>query len=416
MLLEFRVKNFCCLRDEQIFSMVASSSRALWNSNTTSTGIKAAPHILNSAVIYGANAGGKTTLIRAFRTMRNIVLYSSTKPTKLYSQAKRSVVPFMLDKEYASSPTSFEVKFIKDGIRYEYGFTCTSEKIFHEYLDVYKTAKPQRWFERELVGNTYIYKFSSHFKGQKRSWQEQTRDDALFLSTAVQFNSEMLSPIFFFFIDDIFIVSSVSLLKSIFPIIESLYKSKKLQGKLCDFLRGADISIDSIDIRKKEISVLDADDSEPVPQQYEILFKHKTSSGEATFPLADESLGTQNLFYLYMPLFSGLKNGETLIIDELDSSLHPLVVAQLIKVYHSKELNSLGAQLIFTTHDTSLLKGINKTLFRRDQVWFVEKNMEQASELYSLAEFNSTNDNDAEKSYFQGRYGGLPIISFDVEG
>lgn len=111
-----------------------------------------------------------------------------------------------------------------------------------------------------------------------------------------------------------------------------------------------------------------------------------------------------------------MEKRKTIIIDELDSSLHSLVVAQLIKVYHSKELNPLGVQLIFTTHDTSLLKGINKTLFRRDKVWFVEKNIEQASELYSLAEFNSTNDNDAEKSYFQGCYGGLPIISFDVEG
>ena len=415
MLLEFRVKNFRCLRDEQVLSMVASSDKTLQEKNTTPTGIKGIPYALNSAAIYGANAGGKTTIIRALATMQHIVLHSATKPSQNKLQTNLPITTFLLDTESSALPTNFEVSFVKQGIRYEYGFSCTPEKILTEYLDVYKTAQPQRWFERRLVDDKYVYSFSSHFKGQKKSWQEQTRPDALFLSTAIQLNSELLIPVFAFFSKDLFIVSSIMSFKNIFPILSFLHGSQELQKEICEFLRAADISIESIEIQKKERTVHDENIPVEARTHYEVFFTHNTAKGRATFPLSAESDGTRNLFYLYTPLFMGLDSGETFVIDELDSSLHPTVVRKLILFYHSKRHNPHGAQLIFTTHDTSLLHGVGKDLLRRDQVWFVEKNEDQASELYSLAEFNSTNDRNPERSYFQGRYGGLPFITFNTE-
>ncbi len=415
MLLEFRVKNFRCLRDEQVLSMVASSDKTLLDTNTTPTGIKAIPYTLNSAAIYGANAGGKTTLVRALAVMKLIVLRSAAHLSQAKLQTKIPVTTFLLDAEYASLPVSFEVSFIKQGVRYNYGFSCTSEKILSEFLDVYKTSQPQRWFERTFTENGYTYNFSSHFKGQKKSWQEQTRSDALFLSTAIQLNSNLLLPVFYFFARDLFIVSSLMSFRNKFPILELLYESEDLQKELCEFLREADISIESMNIQKKEQLSQDENHPEEIHTNYEIFFNHSTSKGKATFPLTAESLGTRNLFYLYTPLFMGLESGDTLVIDELDSSLHPLLVKKLVQIYHSKRHNPLGAQLIFTTHDTSLLHGVGNDLLRRDQVWFVEKNEDQASELYSLAEFNATNDKNPERSYFQGRYGGLPFITFDTE-
>ena len=411
MLLEFRVKNFRCLRDEQVLSMVASSDKTLRDKNTTPTGIKGIPYSLNSAAIYGANAGGKSTLVQALAAMQLIVNTSALKNP----QGKLPVTPFMLDPESAAEPVSFEVSFIRKDVRYEYGFSCTPERIIDEYLNVYKTAQPQRWFERTLAGDEYTYSFSSHFKGQKKSWQEQTRPNALFLSTAVQLNSELLEPVFNFFHTDLQILS-LDFYKNIFPTLSFLYASEDIRSELCDFLKSADISIADLEIRK---TVQNPDGKEYYEENhttiYEAFFHHSTAKGKAVFPLTAESLGTRNLLYLYTPLFMSLAHGEIVVIDELDSSLHPLVVKKLIQLFHSEKHNPHGAQLIFTTHDTSLLHGVDSSLLRRDQVWFVEKNEDQASELYSLAEFNSTNDRNPERSYFQGRYGGLPFVTFDEE-
>lgn len=411
MLLEFRVKNFRCLRDEQVLSMVASSDKTLRDKNTTPTGIKGIPYSLNSAAIYGANAGGKSTVVHALATMQRIVNVSARKTP----QSKLPVVPFMLDSDSLTEPVSFEVSFIRNDIRYEYGFSCTPEQIVAEHLNVYKTAQPQRWFERTLVDNEYVYSFSSHFKGQKKSWQEQTRPNALFLSTAVQLNSELLEPVFRFFSNDLQILS-LDFYKNIFPTLSFLYDSEEIRNDLCTFLKEADISIDALEIRK---TVQNPDGKEYLEENhtttYEAFFHHSTAKGKAVFPLMAESLGTRNLLYLYTPLFMSLSHGETVVIDELDSSLHPLVVKKLIQMFHSEKHNPYGAQLIFTTHDTSLLHGVDSSLLRRDQVWFVEKNEDQASELYSLAEFNATNDRNPERSYFQGRYGGLPFVTFNEE-
>ena len=166
MLIEFRVKNFYSLRDEQVLSLVASKDKTYLDSNTLDTGIKAAPALLRSAVIYGANASGKSTVIKSLQYMRGVVAESATviQPGQTYK-----VQPFRLDSSSASQPTKFEITFLLDGERYQYGFAMTTRRIVSEHLLVYKAFKPQRWFERYVDDKTGedIYEFGPSLKGPK---------------------------------------------------------------------------------------------------------------------------------------------------------------------------------------------------------------------------------------------------------
>ncbi len=198
MLVEFRAKNFRSLRDEQVLSLVASSDKSLQDTHTLNSGHSAAPRLLRSAVVYGANASGKSNLIKALQYMRGVVIESATviQPGQAYG-----VQPFRLDIDSAKEPTEFEVTFIVDGVRYQYGFAMTSERIVSEHLLLYKTGKSQSWFERRFDAATekYVYVFGSNFKGEKKLWEGATRPNALFLSMAAQLNSEALRPVFDWF-------------------------------------------------------------------------------------------------------------------------------------------------------------------------------------------------------------------------
>lgn len=197
MLVEFRVKNFRSLRDEQVLSLVAAKDKTLADTHTVSTSLKAVPNLLKSAVIYGANASGKSILIKALQYMRGVVMDSAALPPS----QPFAVQPFRLDADSADQPTEFEVTFIWEGIRYQYGFAMTRQRIVAEHLLVYKAFKPQRWFARrfdEATGKD-SYEFGSSLKGQKNVWEGATRPNALFLSMAVQLNSEALRPVFDWF-------------------------------------------------------------------------------------------------------------------------------------------------------------------------------------------------------------------------
>ena len=154
MLIEFRVKNFRSLRDEQVFSMVASADKELLDTHATATGLKAAPHILHTAAIYGANASGKSNLIKAIQFMRGVVVESATlvQPGQSYERLQS----FRLDRRIADEPTEFEVTFLIDRVRYQYGFAMTPKRIVNEYLYVYKAFKPQTWFERHFDPQTGV--------------------------------------------------------------------------------------------------------------------------------------------------------------------------------------------------------------------------------------------------------------------
>lgn len=420
MLIEFRVKNFRSLRDEQVLSLVASTDKTLLESHTLNTGLKAAPHLLKSAVVYGANASGKSNLIKALQYMRGVVMESAgLQPGQTFERLQ----PFKLDAISGKQPTEFEVTFILDGVRYQYGFAMNAQRVVREHLLVYKAFKPQRWFERhfDAEGGKDIYEFGSGLKGAKNLWEGATRPNALFLSMAVQLNSEDLRPVFDWFASRLVIFNEQSPLSPQFSL--QMLKQEAPRKAICEFMRAADISITDIEVATKQAMVhtINFDLStgkreETINEQAvdEVKFHHITEHGEAVFDLADESGGTRNLLFLTGPILDILNKGLTLVVDELDASLHTLLVQALVRLFHRPEANTGGAQLIFTTHDTSLLDAYG--LFRRDQVWFVEKRPDQSSSLYPLLDFSPRKNEALERGYLQGRYGALPFLRNEALG
>lgn len=417
MLVDFRVTNFRSFKDQQSFSLIATKDKTLAELNTIPLEIKGIPALLRSALIYGANASGKSNFIRALQYMRAVILESAAlNPNQTYN-----IQPFRLDQQSNQQPVEFEITFLLDSIRHQYAFTLNNQRILHEYLLVYKSFKPQKWFNRyyDPDNDQDIYEFGSSLKGQKTVWEEATRSNSLFLSMAVQLNSQQLRPIFDWFFQKLIIFNHLSPL----GVHDSLEMLQDPKGKkeICDFLKAADISIADIQITQKKVLGktihfdLIGEKSEIQEEEQEISelrFHHITEQGEAYFDLHDESAGTQRLLFMTGPILEILKNGIVLIIDELDNSLHPLIIRRLIELFHNPLLNSKGSQIIFTTHDVSLL---DHDLLRRDQVWFVEKNSDQESSLYPLSDFNPRKGEALGKGYLMGRYGALPLLSNWIE-
>jgi hypothetical protein len=251
MLLDFRVKNFRSLRDEQTLSLVAAKDKSLQALNTMPSGIKAAPTLLRSVAIYGPNAGGKSNLIKALQYMRAVVAESASvmQPGQTFN-----VQPFRFEAVSVAQPTEFDVSFVLDGVRHQYGFELTAQRITREYLLVYKAFKPQQWFERhydEARGKD-VYDFGTGLKGPKSVWEGATRPNALFLSMAAQLNSEQLQPVFAWFVNQLAIFNEITPLGQHFS-VEML---RRPEGKraICEFLTSADISISEIEVVTRKVS------------------------------------------------------------------------------------------------------------------------------------------------------------------
>ena len=414
MLLDFRVKNFRSLRAEQILSLVAAKDKTLQEFNVVASGVKAAPFLLRSAVIYGSNASGKSNLIRALQFMRGVVIESASamKPDQPFN-----VQPFLLDAESSAQPTAFEITFILDGIRHQYGFALTAQRITREHLLVYKAAKPQQWFKRtfDQAAGKDVYELGPGLRGDKSLWERTTRPNTLFLSMAAHLNSEQLLPIFNWFANKLAILNDITPLNPEYSI--NMLRSPEGKQAICRFLSSADISVADINVVPRKVSGqtihfdVAAGKTEIKSNEQEVnelQFHHVTNQGKAVFGLGDESMGTRNLLFFAGPVLDVLDKGLTLVIDELNNSLHPLLVRRLVEMFHNPEINIHGAQLVFVTHDTSLL---DTELFRRDQIWFVEKDATQASRLYPLSDFSPRKNEALERGYLMGRYGALPFFS-----
>lgn len=415
MLIEFSAANFRSIKEQQTLSLVKANGQEL--SSTNSYSVRAANEfeLLRSAVIYGPNAGGKTNLLRAIQAMKEMVLDSANKQRG----NKLPVTPFRLDAANQDQPSELEVVFIVDGVRYQYGFSATKERVHEEWLLAYPKKRPQRWFDRSWDNRTKEYKweFGSYLTGTKQLWQKSTRDNALFLSTAVQLNSQQLQPIYDWFKNTLR-TGQVGGWGIGFS--ASLCESEK-KAKVLEFLKAADLGIADIQVETElfDPSQLPDDMPEAIRQELskemhgkkimDVKTIHQTASGqEVAFDLEDESDGTQRFFGFAGPWLDSLENGYVLFIDELHDNLHPKLVKFLVQLFHSNQTNPRNAQLVFTTHETSIL---NQDVFRRDQVWFCEKNQQDASVLYPLTDFSPKKGREnLELAYLSGRYGALPYI------
>lgn len=414
MLIEFNVSNFLSIREQASLSMVATKGPELANENTFLTDISAVPYLLRSSAIYGANAAGKSNFIKALQLMRGLVLQSSI---KVQANEKLPITPFLLDEESSLKPTEFEVTFINQGVRYQYGFSATVERINEEWLLAYPSGKAQRWIERryDSVSCSYQWGGMGNLTGKKELWKEATRSNALFLSTAMQLNNQQLKPVFSWFANKLHIVGFGRWSQSF---TKNFCKTENIKKQITGFLKAADVNIDDIELEEKKISLQNLPDDMPeelrrhLEEEFKLQVKtiHTLKTGRKVFfDLNDESDGTQKIFALSGPWLDTLENGYILIIDELHDNLHPLMVKFLVSLFHNPETNPKNAQLIFTTHDTSIL---NQEVFRRDQIWFCEKDTHQATTIYPLTDFSPRKGvENLERGYLSGRYGALPYLT-----
>ena len=422
MLIEFTVENYLSYRDSKTLSMVASGQI----SEHTETNVISSERtpLLKSAVIYGANASGKSNLLNAIAYMRQFVIDSSKE-----SQADEpiDVSPFKLDTATENQPSRFEVAFFINNIRYRYGFQTDRTAVVAEWLFEAKKDKEKPLFLREGEGIDVRSGFP-----EGKGLESKTRDNALFLSVAANFNGELAGNIIKWFRN--LTVAHGLHEHQYASVSKNMIQNESQKSRLVELIRRADLSIEDINANEEE--VVGAKElkgsSDPIHKvlyeasNYKIIslstvhtkYSKGTPSGFVSMKLdKEESAGTQKFFRLAGPILESLEQGSILIVDELEAKLHPLLTRMIVRLYHSDASNPNGAQLIFATHDTNLLEHVK---FRRDQIWFTEKDQQQATDLYSLAEIKIAREDGSdqkirkdaryEKDYFKGKYGAIPYL------
>jgi AAA15 family ATPase/GTPase len=416
MLIEFSVGNYRSFKDPVTFSMVAAKliakDKKLDENNVFPVDDNL--RLLKSAAIYGANASGKSNLIKALNFMKWFMVNSS-KETQ--STDEIHIEPFRLSTETEGKPSYFELVFLMNGRKYRYGFEVTRERVTSEWLFYVPKIRETKLFERRLD----TIKSSKTYDAE--GVQKRTRSNALFLSVSAQFNVELAENILEWLIDKLSITSGLDDQAHLHFTLDCLIDSEK-KSDIISLIHKLDLGISEILVEQKDVTIDSLLDYIP-DEIKKLLLKaegkataiktaHRKFDPEGNYESIEqfylksqESEGTQKIFALAGPIITALKEGEVLVIDEFDARLHPLISLAIIEMFNSKETNPNNAQLILTTHDTNLLS--NK-IFRRDQIWFTEKNRYGATDLYSLAEYKIRNDSTFESDYIKGRYGAIPYI------
>jgi uncharacterized protein len=418
MLIEFSIGNYRSFKDRVTFSMVAANlvskekSLDINNAFDIDKNLK----LLKTAAIYGANASGKSNLAKALSFMKWFMVNSS-KETQ--STDEIGVEPFRLSTETEGRPSFFELVFLMGKQKYRYGFEVNQERVIAEWLFYVPNVRETKLFERKRDS----IKSSKSYDAD--GIQQRTRSNALFLSVSAQFNVDLAEKILEWITDKVNIISGLHD-QTYLNYTIGCFVNNKNRPDIIQLIKKLDLGISEIQVDQEDFTTDSLPDE--IPDELK-KFIVKAGGGKATsigishrvfdadgndrsiekFDLeSHESEGTKKVFALAGPLITALKEGETLIIDEFDARLHPLISLAIVKLFNSKEANPNNAQLIFMTHDTNLL---NNKVFRRDQVWFTEKNRYSATDLYSLAEYKIRNDASFESDYIKGRYGAIPYIS-----
>jgi len=422
MLLGFRVRNFASFRDEQVLS--------LWQPR----------HGLDSAAfpvaaLYGANASGKTNLLRAMSFAQNAVVNSHR--TWNPDGGIRGRSPFLLAPvDPGVTMVEFELRI--DGLRYRYGFECDDASFVREWLHSFPRGKRRVLFERDSTLPD-PWRFGRTFLGPNKVVAETTRKNSLYVSAAASANHAGVGPVYQWFsqhFDYIRPENRDGRMSSSLAGLEGEGASNRVQQTLA-FLKAADVGIVDVRVVREPVSdrqsgvirrvlaaINDPSLSDTVVQQNtiddaierasrKIRFEHQGEDGRAaSFDVSDESFGTRALLALSGPVIDALRDGDCLVIDELDGSLHPHLVAALIAVFKSDIDNPHHAQLIFTTHYAALLSGRSAEhgVLERDDVWLVEKDETGASTIFPLTDFSPRQRENLDWAYLQGRYGAVPML------
>ena len=418
MLLRFRFSNFRSFREEQELSLVASA--ALKESESLVVTPRNLGHaVLPLACIYGANASGKTNVIRALEFFTSCIHRSHTdwKP-----DGNIPMEPFAGKSTGEAIASLFEADFLVEGVRHTYGFRASQRAFIEEWLFAYPKGKKQSWFHR---GPGKPMTFGSKLSGPNRVIESLTRRNSLFLSAAAQNNHEALMPIYNWANSHLsFVSGALTYLSVDLQLTARLCEEPQLKEVVARLVGSADLGIDGVNIGKQAMSdevhkvmlaVANASDQKTPYQKMieamsltKVRLTHKIGEQTLIFNEDQESTGTLAYLRLLGPIAKALKDGSVVCVDELDSSLHPLLARQVVRLFADKKINPSGAQLIFNTHDATLLSTAD---LRRDEIWFAEKDAAGSSHLYPLTDYRPRVKENLETGYLQGRYGAVPFLA-----
>lgn len=407
MILEFSIANFLSFKDKVTFSMLANATNGLDDNYIISNDRR----ILKTNAIYGANASGKTNLFKIL----TIVISMLGSSNIVDINAKLPIVPFKFDKKTINKPSEFEIKFIVDDIRYVYGFIADTNKIHEEYLYYYPNGRETKIFDRT---NTNDYSFPQKDEKLLNDIAAKNAPNKFFIATATNWNYEKTKSPYKFLSADINTFNNLGGLRDL-ALSKYLKNNKELKDFALEFLKKADFNIEDYKVLETDVpdDVLAAIpdfikvgmNMKEKPKVFTAFFKHKGSDVELSYK--EESMGTQIIFCFIPFIKDALNNKRVVVVDELDKSLHPYLVEMIVQMFNDPDINKNGAQLIFNTHDTNLLK---LNILRRDQIWFAEKDDKNGiSDLYPLSDFSVRKTENVERGYMLGRYGAVPFIKND---
>ncbi|WP_419316982.1 AAA family ATPase [Caulobacter sp. ErkDOM-E] len=421
MLLRFGVENYYSIKGYTEISLIASGAIKDKGSDLIeSSAIR--DQVVPICILYGANASGKTNIYQAIRRLRSHIegSFADRKPGH---QILRHV--FKLSPDSYSKPTRFDCDVIIGDVRYHYGFEFDDVKYLSEWLFSFPDGRRRMLFTRDENGLT----FGKSLRGNNKSIESIVRPNALFLSAAAQGSHEMLTPIFKYFEDN---------WQGLGAGFEVERVESELTGgvdkRVTNFLKFADTGIVTCKVKTRErdpssrkmiegiyraMKEVASESGSDVPEvdfdspMSEVFLGHMAGDGEVVeLPLGDESRGTIRLISMMDEVFKALDAGTMLCIDEIDVSLHPLIVDEILSLFASKKTNPLGAQLIATTHDTHL---ISSAFLRRDQIWFCEKSNRGETRVFPLSEFRTRNTDNIERQYLSGRFGAVPYLRGKID-
>ncbi|MBO8186737.1 AAA family ATPase [Streptomyces spirodelae] len=398
MLLKFRVANFRSLRDEQELSFVPPPDEP--SGMTRELSLSDGKHLAVFPVLglFGANASGKSNVIVALREMKKAVLTSYAGWTA-HERIPRE--PFALDPKSGADSTFFEVDFVlpETRVRWTYGFELGDRRVESEWLHAYPKGRRQVWYDRD-ASRDQVYDFPGGRLRDRSRLAETTRPNALLLTRAANDNHPQLTPIHRWFQQNLWDVTPETEKKH-----RETYTAERLlndedRERIEELLRVADLGISEARVERKP------------GEQPKISLLHTSSSGEPVAIDWDrESFGTRSWFALLGPILLALDRGAVLLVDELDSSLHSKFAAEVVRLFQTPSVNTNGAQLLFTSHDASLLSlPRGGRLLDPGQIWLTEKDRDGSTELYPLADIDPGEEEDLSDSYLAGAFGGVPRL------
>jgi AAA15 family ATPase/GTPase len=428
MLLRFSVSNHLSIKETQELSFIKSALKGS-EDGLLSTPSLPKDKVLPAAIIYGPNAAGKSNLLDALNFMRQAVLLSQR---KWAPDAGVSREPFLLNKSCLTEPSRFEMDFDIDGVRYNYGFACTSSEFVEEWLYSAPDRRQRMFFERSGPNPSDV-KFATSFTGQRQAIAELMRPNSLFLSAAFQNNHPIAKMVVSAFqnirahssletdvIDLDFMIQNTDLDKRIVSFLIEIGTgiTQHRQVERARPVRDIKVMQGLVETILDNLSNKPTDDFrksifEGIDKETRIEFLHQSDDGsDVYFDAARESAGTRRLIPLLQNVMLTLDQGNVCVIDEIDASLHTQVCEAIIALFTNRDTNPNGAQIIATTHDTNLF---NAPYLRRDELWLVEKSPGGASQLYSLADVKIRGTENFERGYLHGRYGAVPFAGSAVD-